>query len=354
MGIGKFYPRRAVENLIVNPQTLIAQEGTSFSAMSSGDYVVDGFKYLKSGSMVHTGTQSTDNPAASGRLYHGYRSVKLDCTTADASIAAGDYCALVSYVEGFDALRCYEVPFVMTFWHKHTKTGTYCVAITNSGSDRTIVKEYTQAVADTWEKTTLIFEASPSAGTWDQTNGVGFRIAFALACGSTYQTTADAWNTGNYFGTSNQVNACDATSNYFILTDVALYPGSRDLGFFAPLYVDQLNRCQRYYEKTYDIGTNPGSVTGGGSIQELSRDTSLLYSGSQQFKERKRTAPTVTLYEIFGTSGQVSVYTTGDSYSSSVSASADYVSDFSYRLNGGGNLTADRVIKYHHVADARF
>lgn len=350
----RFQPRRAVENLIVNPQFLLAQEGISFAAMAAGDYVLDGFKYHKSGAMVHTGSQDTDHPAATGQLYDGYKCLKLDCTTADASLAASDICAVITYVEGYDALRCYEVPLVLTFWHCHTKTGTYCVSLSNSGSDRSIVKEYTQAAADTWEKTTLIITASPSAGTWDQSNGVGFRVAFALAAGSTYQTTAGAWNTGDFYTTSSQVNACDSTANDFKLAAVALYPGSRDLGFHAPAYADQLQRCERYFEKTYDLGTTPGSVTAGGSIQELSRDTTLLYSASQQFKTRKRTAPTVTLYEIFGTSGQVSIYTTGDSYSSSVNASADYISDYSYRLNGGGNLTADRVIKYHHIADARF
>lgn len=358
MGIGKFYPRRAVENLIVNPQCLIAQEGTSFAAMSSGDYVLDGFKYVKSGSMVHTGSQVTDNPAATNRLCNGYKAVKLDCTTADASIAAGDYCALVSFVEGFDALRCYEVPFVLTFQHCHTKTGTYCVAITNSAGDRTIVKEYTQAVADTWEKTTLVFTASPSAGTWNFTTGVGFEIRFCLAGGSTYQTTADAWNTGNYYATSNQVNACDSTANNFLLTDVALYPGSRNLGFYAPEYDDQLEHCRRYFEKSYDSDVDPGdssAAAASGAKIRWSHDTYTLYNKMVDFETRKRVAPTVLLYSPqTGASGKVAQHSGGDTYESDKTSIAINKSESNYEFSGGGNIAAEKQIHFHYTADARF
>lgn len=352
---GIFYPRRAVENLILNPQCLIAQEGTSFAALASGDYVVDGFKYVKSGAMVHTGTQAADNPAASNRLYNGSQAVKLDCTTADASIAAGDFCGLVSYVEGYDALRCYELPFVLTFWHKHTKTGTYCVAVTNAGTDRTIVKEYSQAVADTWEKTTLIFSASPSAGTWNTTNGVGFEIRFTLAAGSTYQTTADAWNTGNYYATSNQVNACDSTANNFILTDVALYPGTRDLGFYASDFQAQLRKCQRYFEKSLDQTTDPGASTAGNFIQDTAIDANYTNAIDHQYEVRKRNVPSITLYSYQnGTSGKISRFNLAFTFQADVSASAGDVGVSRFVPYGLGNYVASDLLRFHFTADARF
>lgn len=351
----RFAPRRAVENLLINPQCLIAQEGTSFAAMASGDYVLDGFKYIKSGAMVHTGSQASDNPAASNRLYNGTKAVKLDCTTADASIAAGDYCSLMCFVEGYDAPRCYELPFVLTFWHKHTKTGTYCVAVRNSGNDRSVVKEYTQSTADTWEKTTLIFAASPTAGTWDFTNGIGLQISFALACGSTYQTTADAWQTGNYLATSSQVNGCDSTSNNFLLTDVALYPGSRDLGFYAPDFSEQVSRCQRYFEKSYPLDTAPGSLTGDGAMQGVAASSVFLYEIEHRYGIVKRDSASVTLYGYQnGTDGQVSRYNIGTSFLANVNASIGNNGQAAFAISGGGNFTAGDLIRYHYTADARF
>lgn len=351
----RFQPRRAVENLIVNPQCLIAQEGTAFTAMSSGDYVLDGFQYQKSGAMVHTGSQATDHPAATGKLYDGYKCLKLDCTTADASLAAGDYCAVVAYVEGYHALRCYEVPCVLTFWHKHTKTGVHCVAISNAGSDRTLVKEYSQAVADTWEKTTLIIPASPSAGTWDQSNGIGLEIRFTLAAGSNYQTTAGSWNTGNYYATASQVNSCDSTANNFQLAEVALYTGSCDLGFYAPDFEQQLARCQRYFEKSYALNTNPGTATGNNMLQDVAADSNFTYGFDNQFAEQKRTSPTVTLYNANnGAAGQVSRYTLGTTWQANVSASASNVGPNGFATYGAGNFSASDLLRYHFTADARF
>jgi len=351
----RFQPRRAVENLILNPHCLIAQEGTSFAAMADADYVIDGFQYLKSGAMVHTGSQATDHPAATGRLYDGYKSLKLDCTTADASIAAGEYCGVSSYVEGFHALRCYEVPCVLTFWHKHTKTGVYCVAIRNAGADRSLILEYSQAVADTWEKATLIIPASPSAGTWNQSNGIGFQIVFMLACGSTYQTTAGSWNTGDFYATASQVNACDNVANNFQLAQVALYPGSRDLGFYAPDIEQQLQLAQRYYEKSYDLGTVPGTATGVGSCSGVAVSSVYLYAAGWGYKVRKRSTPTITLYNTQnGSSGQYSQYNTSAVFQSNQAGSAYDLGEMAFGLNCQGNITAGNQAYFQYTADSRF
>lgn len=354
----RFKPYSAVENLILNPQCLIAQEGTSFVAMSSGDYVLDGFKYVKSGTMVHTGSQATDHPAATGQLQHGYKSLKLDCTTADASLAAGDYCAVIAYVEGYDALRCYQVPFVLTFWHKHTKTGVHCVAVSNSGSDRSIVKEYTQSSADTWEKTTLFISASPSAGTWDHTNGIGLQVRFTLAAGATYQTTADAWNTGDFYATAIQVNDCDSTANKFQLGKLALYPGRRDLGFYAPSIDDQRRHCLRYFEKSYDTLVYPGaSGTSADPGQKIrwSHDTYTLYNKMIDFKSRKRVAPTVVLFSPYsGDSGKVAQHSGGDVWESDKASITINRSETNCEFSGSGNIAAEKQIHFHYTADARF
>lgn len=343
------------ENLIVNPQCLIAQEGTSFAAMSDGDYALDGFKYEKSGSMVHTGSQVTDNPGVSNRRYNGYKSLKLDCTTADASIAAGDYCLVTCYVEGYDALRVLERSFVFTFWHKHTKTGTYCVAISNSGSDRTVVKEYTQSVTDTWEKATLIFPASPSAGTWDYSNGIGLRISFALACGSTYQTTADAWNTGNFFATSNQVNACDSTSNNFLLTDICLYPGDVDLGFYSPTFENQVTKCRRYFEKSYALAVDPGTAATKDAHFSLMFDTNYATQNSVYYLVEKRADVTPTLYNTQdGTAGEYSIYNLAGVHQSDQTGARFDNGSKGFKLSLAGNGVADQIMRVHFTADARF
>jgi hypothetical protein len=238
----------ARKNAIINGDFNVWQRGTSFAAIAASTYTADRWVYEKSGAMVHTVSRSTDVPtvAQAGRLFN--YSILADCTTVDASIAAGDYAAIVQKMEGYNFLPLAQRTMTLSFWVKATKTGTYCVGFMNSVPDRSYVGEYTVSASDTWEYKTITVTASPSAGTWNYTTGIGVYVWFSLATGSTFQTTAATWATGNYLGTSNQVNACDSTSNNFYITGVQLEAGSTATDFEYRTYQDELNLCLRYFE----------------------------------------------------------------------------------------------------------
>ena len=65
--------------------------------------------------------------------------------------------------------------------------------------------------------------------------------------GSTYQGTAGSWLTGNFQGTSSQVNVLDNTANDFFLCGVQLEPGSVATPFERRNYGQEFLLCQRYY-----------------------------------------------------------------------------------------------------------
>ncbi len=141
-------------------------------------------------------------------------------------------------------------------------TGTFCVAFVNSGGDRSYVVEYAVNAADTWEQKTISVTASPTAGTWNYTTGIGMSVIFTQSCGSTFQTTANAWQTGLFYGTSNQVNNTGATSDTFLISQVQLTLGTAT-AFRGNTYEFDLNKCQRYayYIAGYPIGTCANSNT---------------------------------------------------------------------------------------------
>jgi len=248
-GTGSIPAVSAQKNIIINGNFDIWQRGTSFAAMADGTYTADRWNYQKSGDMVHTISRDTDVPtvAESGML--SQYSIKIDCTTIDASIAASERCWLRYHVEGYDWSKIAQKAMTLSFWHKHTKTGTYCVGFRNNGGDRTYVTEYTQTTTDTWEKATINISASPSGGTWDYTNGLGLMLNWGLATGSTFHATGDVWNSSNDFGTSNQVNACDSTSNNFRIAQVQLEAGSTATDFEIRNHATELAMCQRYFER---------------------------------------------------------------------------------------------------------
>ena len=271
-------------NRIINGDMRIAQRGTSFASTGfSGIFTLDRWRTGGGGSTaVATISQSTDTPNNTF-----LNSLRVQVTTADTSVGSTDLALLVQSIEGHNVRDLIGNTFTLSFWVKSPKTGTHCACIRNDGQDRSYVLEYTVSVANTWEyKTLTIIGGLITAGTWNWTNGEGISIGFTLMCGSTYQTTANAWQTGSFSGTANQVNIVDNTANNFYITGVQLEAGSVATPFERRSYGQELALCQRYYQ-TVRLGSynnNASSITIGGSItfpvKPRATPTMALLSGS--------------------------------------------------------------------------
>jgi len=267
-----------MRNKIINGAMEISQRGTSFAAVAHSTYTIDRFQWQHSGAMVVTITQSTDVPNDTFQS-----SYKVDVTTADASIAAGEYALIAQYIEGYNVRDLIGQTFTLSFWVKSPKTGTHCVSFRNSIYNRSYVLEYTVSVANTWEyKTLTVTGGLITAGTWNWTNGVGLTVIFTLTTGSTFQTTAGAWQTGNFIGTSNQVNCMDSTANDFFLTGVQLEIGSVATPFERRPIGTELALCQRYYQ------TNASS-------QGAMNEPNNAFVAPVGLKHPMRTTPNVSL-----------------------------------------------------------
>ena len=287
------------KNAIINGDFNVWQRGTSFTSIAHAAYNADRWAYYKTGAMVHDVSRSTDVPtvAEAGRLFN--YSFLVDCTTVDAAIAAGDYCFVAQKIEGYNWLPLAQRAVTVSFWVKGTKTGIHCAHLVNSGNDRSCVKEFTINTTDTWEKKTLTYPASPSAGTWDYTTGVGVWLSFVLAAGSTFHTTADAYQTGQFFSTANQVNATDSTSNNFRLCGVQLEAGSVATEFEQRTFPEELALCQRYYEKSFAQATAPVQNSGnfdGTVMFSVTIAATNVRLGSVHYRESKRASATITTY----------------------------------------------------------
>ncbi len=236
---------RGWKNYIINGCMRIAQRGTSFSNIASGEYTLDRFQYNKgpSGSMVHTINQSTDVPVGQ----YG-NSLAVECTTADTSIASSDWCSVDTKVEGYNIRNLLGRQITLSFWAKSSISGTYCVSLRNINVDRCMVLEYTINSVDTWERKELTFTLE-DIGSWGVSNGVGLRIGWVLACGSDLQAPAGTWQTSNCIASDSQVNACASSSagNNFKLCNIQLEEGSIATDFeHRPLTIEEA-LCHRYY-----------------------------------------------------------------------------------------------------------
>lgn len=227
------------------------QRGTSFAAIGSDAYSADRWVYGLSGTAVVSALKTADAPTATQAGIFTQHCLHVDVTTADAAIEAGDQYFVGQRVEGLNAAsfgfgQAGTRNVTISFWHKHTKTGVNCVAIRNGASDRSYVGEYTQDVADTWERAEITIPVD-TTGTWLYDTGIGLNITFALAAGTNFQTAANTWAAGNFVATANQVNNLDSTANDFKLALIQLEAGSTATAFETRSIGQEMALCQRYF-----------------------------------------------------------------------------------------------------------
>ena len=341
------------KNYIINGDMRIAQRGTSFATIANTAYSLDRWRYGKSGAMVHTVSQGTDVPTAAQANYLFQNSYVATLTTPDTAIAAGDYCLIQQFVEGYNWANLAQKPMTLSFWVKATLTGTYCVGLRNSGTDRSYVAEYTINATNTWEYKVITIAASPSAGTWNYTNGLGLNISWVLAAGTTYQTTAGSWQTGDYFATANQVNGVNTGATSFLLTGVKLNEGSISSPFslFGEDFEGEVAACQRYYEKSYNLTDAPGLATETGAFSTISLNASEFYNyGYVRFRLVKRAAPIVSSWSTNGVFGQLRNFNLA---SNQGNTGILRVSDSSVNFNcSNASMTSVNIFGLQWTADA--
>ena len=253
----KYVEYPAYRNLIINGDMSIAQRSAGPSGSFGGSGYSEGpdrWRHSLNSCGNWQTSQSIDVPSGQGFA----SSLKLDCTSAAASLAATAEFQMVQRMEGQMLQQLKKgtsnaESTTMSFWVKSNKTGTYIVRISDLDNSRSISKSYTINSASTWEKKTITFDGDTS-GVLDNDNARSIDIMFWLAAGSNYTsgTLATSWesNTAANYAVG-QVNVADSTSNEWYLTGVQWEVGISASDFEFLPYDVNLRRCQRYY---YSLG----------------------------------------------------------------------------------------------------
>lgn len=338
------------KNYIINGAMDIWQFDTSYSALTTDTYICDMWQYKQSNDGSMNASRSTTVPTvAQGALFQPNYSINLSPNAADTSIGAGQHSQILTKIEGYNYRRLKDKTVTLSFFVRSSKTGTYCISFRNNAQDRSYISEYTISQANTWEKKTISLTFNQTGGTENYANGFGINISFTLAGGTTYQSTPNTWLTGNYYSTSNQVNFMDSVSNQFYLALVQLEIGNMATSFEYKSIASELEECERFFEKSYNMDIAPGTVTAAGSVIEGATRNSGAITFGASFKTTKRMNPTVTIYsDNSGASGVAYCGSSGD-----ISATAARIGS-----RGFGQVTVTAPtnvnVSYHWTADARF
>jgi|TARA_R100000093_G_C1933123_1_gene69449 hypothetical protein len=355
---------RQPQPLIINGDMAVAQRATSTASITTTGYqTVDRYQTQIGSLGTWTQSQATDVPTGSGFA----TSLKMDCTTADASPAASDYLYLEQIFEGQNLQLLKKgtadaEKITVSFWVKSVLTGTYCVSMKDNDNNRAIAGSYTISDASTWEKKIITF-AGDTTGAFGNDNGASLTLHFWLAAGSDYTSGSlgTSWATTVWANMAvGQVNLANSTSNDFWITGVQMEVGEFTSSTIPPFqhesYGENLQRCQRYYQKSFDIGTAPAQNVG---IQtgELSfpstkgASASTTLSQKYNFPVRMRASPAMTGYNSAASNAEVRDVTASADCSSTAFAS-NKETGFYVTCTSSGTTSVGNYLSLHFTAAA--
>ena len=243
----------------------------------------------------------------------------------------------------------------MSFYVKSSITGTHGGAFGNGADNRNYPFTYTISSADTWERK-IISIPGDTTGTWATDNGRGLQIVWGLGVGSTYSGSAGAWAAGDINSATGATTGVTNTLNAtWFLTGVQLEVGEQATPFEHRSFADELYRCKRYFQKSFNYDTAPenGGASGisynGGILGYCGSNNNGALSGFHRFDPEMRTTPTVVTYgnssghwgRLVPTNTGTTTFSAGSGYISNTKASG---------INFGQNASGDTLlIGFGHI-----
>jgi len=247
-------------NIIINGSMVVNQRGWTGAAGTtiSDSYITDRFTFSHSHDGAVSAGQTSMNSTVGGNAYaDGFRNALIfRVTTADSSLAAGQYQYITQTIEGYNVQGIKKgtanaQPVTLSFWVRSNTTGTYIAELYDNDNTRQVSQAYTINAANTWEKKALTFPAD-TTGAFDNDNALSLYAVWWLAAGSTFSggtlNTSWAANT-NANRAVGQTNLLATAGNDFFLTGVQLEVGDRATEFERRSYGQELALCRRYYKK---------------------------------------------------------------------------------------------------------
>jgi hypothetical protein len=281
------------KNVVTNGAMNVAQRSTSVTGIgaSAGYFTVDRFNINVGDTSAGrlTMTQTADGPSGFANC------IKLDCTTADTSIAAGEFLILEQRFEGQDLQRFMKgtsdaKEYAVSFYVKGNASATYVVELFDVDNTRQVSKTF--SVTTSWTRVELTFPAD-TTGAFTDDNAQSLNLHIFLHAGSTYTggTLSQTWTSNTNANRAVGISSFfDSTDRTFFITGMQLEVGSVATEFEHRSFGEELALCQRYYE-----------VQGGTTLTQFAHlwtgdvTNNQSYYQTVQFSVEKRAAPTITM-----------------------------------------------------------
>lgn len=332
--------KQAGENLIINGQGLIGQRGLSFTSSTSPSnsndtYLLDRMLLLSDGNnIVDVSRETSEVPQGA------YSSIKFDVETANKQFA---YCQI------FEAKQAVKIIGGNASLSFKAKKG---------GSNATL--ETLRAAIISWDGTEDSV-TSDLVATW-----AGAGTNPTLASNWTYENTPSDLTLTTSFQTFKIENVsidtasaknvavliwCDDTDatagDLAYIGDIKLEEGSIATPYKSESIENIIIKCQRFYEKSYNLNVAPATITYEGAYNF--RCVTTVDTRTISFKAMKRANPSVIIYNpLTGASG---TWRNG-SRSTNDTVTASSPTEQGFVASSSGHTATGDSISGHWTADA--
>jgi len=293
-------------NLVINGAMQISQRATSATGVggTNEEYpAIDRFNFTTTSAGRFTMTQTADGPSGFANC------IKLDCTTADTSLAATERLTLLQVFEGQDVQQLKKgtsdaESVTVSFYVKGDQAATYVCELSDGDNSRMNGQAF--SVTTDWNRIELTF-AGDTTGAFDDDNAASLFLGIWLHAGSNFTSGTFASNTWTSITNANRyagskTSFFDSTDREFFLTGVQMEIGSQATNFEHRSVGEELALCQRYYHEMQVKGMN----TAAGSTQ-------TYMACFQPFATTMRAAPTTTSADVNdATANKVNIWGSGN------------------------------------------
>jgi len=299
-------------NALINGQFAVAQRGTSFTSGSNDDtdYTLDRWKLFSDGNDVVDVTQETTT-VPTNRQY----AIALDVETANKKFG------IAQIIEKKNCVNLIGETVTLSFQAKVSAT-------TNLDNVKAAIISW-DGTAD--EPTDDMISAWGAEGT-DPTLAANFAYENTPAnlnlttSYATYSVTAsvDTASTDNIIVFIWSDVTTTSSGEFLYITDVKLEAGETATPFEHRSYGEELALCQRYYQKSTEVGTAVSAVTSTGSL--LARCVGTGWVGMAILPTPMRETPTGTSYSArTGASGKAGNFSTAADVTASAGPSENTI-----------------------------
>jgi hypothetical protein len=291
-------------NMIINGAMNVSQRGLSLTGITSGNNrTADRFS-LSTGTNGGTYTLSTTTTVPSGEGFQ--KSLKIDCTSAGDYSTAGTSTML--RCSPFEIQDCARLAYgtsgakklTVSFWTRASYTGTFtALLVTHDTAQRNIIKTFTIASADTWQKVVLTYDGDTVSTFTGADTNMGVTLDIWMGGGSTWyggSQTDGVWRARSTHNSSilegNGTGFGTSTSHDFYITGVQVEQNDTATDFEHLSAGEDLSLCQRYFVR---VGANTGTDYNF-NMRGLNCVSGGTFYNNEKFPTTMRAGPTVSIF----------------------------------------------------------